>query len=257
MNRLSPISRSAARRQADNTQLLRGKPSALVGCPSCHREGAFSLVELLAVLAITTVLMVVSGPSLSALNQAGSTNKISADLSGLLELSRSHAMSRQTYVRLAIANVSPGTAKMPEGGLVILPLSSAEGTLTAGSPADMTDAAKWIALGRPLLLENFDMVDTLDATSPDTSGDMLPSSSDIGQGTGVCRQVPGFGDLTFEAFIQFEPDGRAGVDRGTPARQIKIALDKRGGQAARNPVIIRLSGNNGAVAVLRGENGVK
>ncbi len=70
------------------------------------------------------------------------------------------------------------------------------------------------------------------------------------------RNVTGIGTPPFTHFIQFRPDGQAGVNADTPSRYIRVGLDKRGGQKDRNRVILRLSGNNGTVTMLREEDGI-
>lgn len=218
---------------------------------------AFSLVELLAVLAITVVLATVSAPSISALSGAGDVNKAASDFAQTLEMARSYAMSRQTYVRVAIADVAPGGA-IPEGGTVILSISASDGTLTADTASDMADTGKWPSFGRPLVLRNFQVLDTLATTVPDTSADLTPSSSDIvTTAQPLNRQVTGVGNLGFQTMVQFGPDGQAFVKKKMPARQIKIGLDKRGAQGKRNPFLLRLSGNNGRVHILRKEDGLQ
>lgn len=208
---------------------------------------AFSLLELLTVIAISLILLVASGPSISAISGAGSVNKAASDLSLLLELARAQAMSRGTYLRVAIASVAPGAA-MPEGGLVILPVFSPDGTLSLNTGADMADPGKWPTLTRPLVLKDFQIRDVLNVAMPDTSEDALPSSSNI---DAFQRFVPGLGEVNFTGFIQFSPNGQSGVLSDAPARHIKIAVDKKGAQQGRNPAVLRLSGANGSVRIFR------
>lgn len=225
------------------------EPPEIMKFPTLRQaSGAFSLLELLAVIAITVTLMVVSGPSLGALNTAGGVNRAAADLAGVLELARSHAMARQTHVRVAFADLAPG-GRIPEGGVLLLVLASADGTV---SSSDMADSGRWLATGRPLVLRNFEIRDLLNAATPDTSGDALPSGSDLSV-VSLVREVAGHGVVTFDAFLQFDPGGQAAVKSGVPARHVKIALDRRGPQGGRNPVIVRLAGNNGAVNILRAD----
>lgn len=217
---------------------------------------AFSLVELLAVLGITLILATVSIPSLGALSGAGDVNKVASDFALTLETARSYAMSRQTYVRVAIADVAPGGV-IPEGAIVVLSMSASDGTLAADTAANMADVAKWPAFGRPLLLRNFQVLDALKTSVPDTANDPTPSSGDIVTlAQPLNRQVAGFGGLSFQSMVQFGPDGQAFVKKSMPARHVKIGVDKRGNQGKRNPFLLRLSGSNGRVHILRKEDGL-
>jgi type II secretory pathway pseudopilin PulG len=216
---------------------------------------AFSLLELLAVVSITMVLMVVSGPSISALSGVGGVNKAAADLAGALELARSQAMSRQTFVRVALADIAPGSV-LPEGGVVVLVLSSADGTLVTADSASMSDSSLWPALGRPMVFRNLEIRDELNAGTPDTAHDSLPSGTNLTAGTPVRRVVSGLGEVSFTSVVQFDPTGQACVLKDIPARQVKIALDKRGALGGKNPVIIRLSGHSGGVRILRAGDGI-
>lgn len=218
------------------------------------RYRAFSLVEMLAVMAIVLVLTIAAGPSVGALRNAGAANRAAADLQRTLEGARSYAMTHQTYVRLAIGELPAGRGN-GNGGTVVLPLYSADGTLVADGPADMADTAKWPALGRALVLENFAVSDALNASAPDTAQDTPPSATDVAD---FQREAGGAaGEVTFDAVVQFRPDGLACVKGRAPVRQVKIGLDLGGAQAGRNPIILRLAGNTGAVQILRAEDGVR
>jgi hypothetical protein len=60
--------------------------------------------------------------------------------------------------------------------------------------------------------------------------------------------------LTFTAFVQFDPSGEARVNTTELARNIKIGLDKPAPQGGKNPFILRLSGMNGTIVVIRKED---
>jgi len=198
------------------------------------------------VIAIMAMVMAFSGPAIQALSGAGSVNKAIGDVFGVLQNARAYAMATHTYVRVAVGKVdsNPGTANP---ATVFLTILSKDGTL------DVADMATWPTLGKPLVLDNFLVDDTIVGTSPDTKDDVLPSKSDI---SAFSRAVGGR-NVSFNAgFIQFSPNGEARVTLAQPARYIKIAMDKPGAQSGRNPFILRLSGINGAVTVLRKGAGI-
>jgi len=212
---------------------------------------AFSVVELLVVIGILATLSIAAIPSIGALKGAGNINKATAEIATTLELARIYAMAHQSYVRIAIADVP--AANELDGSTVILALNSADGTLTAASAADMADGTKWPAISRPLVLRNLEVRGDLNTSNPSTINDARPSNSDIDD---FQRSVPGFGNTSFTSFVQFAPDGQAYVNTGSPARNVALGLDKRGAQGGQNPFIIRVSGNNGSVRILRKEDGV-
>lgn len=218
--------------------------------PNYRSSSAFSLVELLVVIGIIAILSAALGPAISSLSSAGSVNKAVADLERTLDLARLYALTHQTFVRVAIADV-PGAT---EASTIVLVIAPSDGTLDAESKADMEDPAKWPALNRPLILKNFQINDALNATDPGTSTDALPSASDVAS---FSRKVPGVTASDFAACIQFNPSGQASVNKGVPARYVKIGVDKRDAQAGKNPFIIRMVGSTGAIRVLRKEDGVK
>ncbi|HSI82856.1 MAG: Tfp pilus assembly protein FimT/FimU [Candidatus Methylacidiphilales bacterium] len=214
-------------------------------------SAGFTLAELIVVIGIVLTMSALTGPAIRSLSGAGTVNKASEDLARTVELARSHAMANQTYVRLCISDEVADT-------VVMLPIFSADGTLDADTAADMSDVKKWPAMNMPLILSQFSMDDTINATAPSTTTDQLPSASNIAM---VRRLVRGFGTdaagLRFNKFIQFNPNGEARIDKGITARYIKLALNKTKGYGKKdNAFIVRLSGVNGTINVLRKENGL-
>lgn len=219
-----------------------------------RRRVAFSLVEILSVMAIIVALSAISVPALQSIRGGGNVNKAVADLSSTLELARTHAMANRVYVRVLLGEVPAGGSQVLPS-IVALPVFSADGTLGG----DMADVEAWPALGRPLVLENLQIFDSMDGVTPlDTSGDVTPLGVNV-QGEfmdPVTRSVPGRGALTFAGVIQFSPSGEARVSFDEPARHIKLAIDQPAagnGQEAlkKNPFILRLSGMNGSIRILR------
>lgn len=218
------------------------------------RARAFSLVELLAVMAILATLSAVTIPALHSLQSGNTVNKAVADLSATLELARTYAMANRTYVRVVLSQIPAGGQKtLPT--LIALPLYSADGTATG----DLTDSTQWPALGRVVALENLSLFDTMQGASPvDTRSDVTPLGANV-SGTvmpSFNRTLPGWGAVSFTGVVQFSPSGEARVCFDEPARYIKIAVDQlvpgSATQALRkNPFILRLSSVNGSIKVLR------
>jgi prepilin-type N-terminal cleavage/methylation domain-containing protein len=228
------------------------------GSPRAPKTG-FSLIEMLVVTAVMATLGVASVPLLSSLRDAGTVRRAIFDVSLSLEQARTYAMAHGTYVRVALSGI-PADATRSIPGTVVLVLYS-----TTGSSTDpMSDGTAWATLAKPLLIDNLELFSAaMNAVSPDTSSDATPdgASADGTPFTPFSRAVPGASaqPLSFSAMIQFNPRGEASVTSDQPARYIKIALDSPASAQStqplnRNPFILRLSGANGAISVLRKEN---
>jgi len=218
----------------------------------CSTTRAFTLVELLVVTAIIGMTMAFVGPTIRSLSGAGNVNKAIGDVSGCLQSARAYAMATHTYVRVAVGKEAANAGSLNLAS-VFIAILSADGTLGAGTAADMSDSSKWPMLGKPLVLDNLLVDNNIVGTSTDTSKDVLPSSSDIPT---FSRTVAGRSVSFNGGFIQFSPSGEARVILAQPARYIKIAMDKSSGALGQNPFILRLSGINGAVMVLRKGEGI-
>ena len=132
-------------------------------------------------------------------------------------------------------------------------LYAADGQLDV---SDMTNATAWPQVRTPVFLDNLKLNNQLNTPVPNTAGDsdpMVSSETDISSMTATGpSSVKG---VTFNVFVQFEPSGEARIKTTEPTRNIKIALDNVT-QSGRNPFILRLSGMNGTVVVLRKEDGI-
>lgn len=216
----------------------------------------FSLVELLTVVGVITILMGLAGPMVRSLAMGGGVNRSAADLAQVLELSRVYAMANRTYVRTAIGEVAPTGGRVTPS-IVVLPIASNDGSLGSDSAAAMTDPAQWSALRRPVVLENLQIYDSLVAALGSSTLDALPGQSDIDAFT---RRAGDLGDVEFRAFIQFQPNGEVRVVRDEPTRYIHVGLDQPATPASptmprnQDPLVIRVSGINGTVTVLRKED---
>lgn len=222
-----------------------------------RRQTAFSLVELLTVIAIAATLSALSIPAMQLLKGPATVNKGVADLSRTLELARVYAMANRTHVRVLFTQIPAGNSRLVPATAALL-IYSADGT----DGGDITKAAEWPALNKPLYLEDVLMFDKLQGAAPNSTADDVTPAGENAQGTlavPVARELPGLGKVNFTGVIQFTPSGEARVALDEPARYIKIALDRpqpgnTTSSLRRNPVILRLSGTNGTIKALRAED---
>ena len=156
-------------------------------------------------------------------------------------------MSHNTYVRVAIAGV-PSTSGGALPATVLVAFASSDGSRDSA----MSSGANWRRIIRPLVLENLLVDDTL-APAKVTAGTMFPSQTDIAP---LACVVPSLGNVMFDSFVQFDPAGSAAVLCSEPSRFIQIGLDRAGAERGRDPLVLRMSGVNGAVTTLRKEDDI-
>jgi prepilin-type N-terminal cleavage/methylation domain-containing protein len=92
---------------------------------------AFSLTELLAVIAVIAILAVSARPAFNAIAASRGAGQAAYDMAGLLELARSEAVTRQTYVWVGFQTVTNGgNAELLAGAVASL---DGTGTNTAAA----------------------------------------------------------------------------------------------------------------------------
>jgi len=130
-------------------------PPETEGCPhplfprkrAACGPGGFSLVELLAVLALLGVLAVFAIPAAQSLAGARGVSRAAYDVAGLLELARSEAVSRQTYVWVGFE-----TNQAPEGlELRMAAVASRDGSGTNTMEANLLPLTKVIKVRQTAL----------------------------------------------------------------------------------------------------------
>jgi prepilin-type N-terminal cleavage/methylation domain-containing protein len=232
-----------------------------------NRQSGFTLFEMMTVIVIIALLSVLSGPAIQAISQAGTVNRASSDLATTFEMARTYAMAHRTYVRVAFAQMPvSATRALPE--TVVLSIYSVDGTLDRSAATDMQKVATWPALDAPLVINGLVVLPALVESSPDTPPDDDPSNpptpsaaspaiAAFTRQTGAITPTP-----NYVYCVQFNPNGEAGITTITPSRHIRLGLDQPVSTANptvardKNPFIIRLSGINGSITVLRKNQGV-
>jgi hypothetical protein len=161
-----------------------------------------------------------------------------------------HAITHQTYVRVALAHAGPGLSEV-QGALLAISLASADGTLAADHAEGMADPDTWLLIQKPLALVGFELNPDLHPADPDAPPAACPFDSDIPEFT---REVAGYGEVKFNGCVQFSPSGAASVIKGSVARFVQFPIDRTHGKSGENPVVLRLSGATGNVETLRVES---
>lgn len=221
----------------------------------CRR--AFSLIELLAVMAVLGLLVSLTTPALSSLVRGDQLNQSLSEVAGVLDQARQYAIAQNTYVWVAMrsnANTTDGNE------LNVAVLASKTGT----------DPSPWTSYGtvpnaqidlitRPrtfsqIRLENAatfgqDKIPRLPEIDPALSPDNSPSS-----GTAVFNvKLPGSSaPVSFDRVIQFTPAGEARITASV-INMIEFGLrPMRGTTAEQNNVaVVRVNGLTGQTIVYR------
>lgn len=195
---------------------------------------AFTLVELLVVMAIILIMMVVALPAFNAIKGGGDVTKAAYDVAGALEAAATYARAANTYVWVgfyeengSVASAKPATPGV--GRLVISVVYSKDGTQIVNPTSGGTaiDPTRLGQLGRLIKVDNMHFGDVPNPGSPapkgaktdwETRPSVVSGSSTyrIGQSTPAATafsfQYPvgsATAQYTFTKMIQFSPQGVA------------------------------------------------
>ncbi len=252
---------------------------------------AFSLVELLAVVAIIGVVMAFLVPAYTSIKTANDLVQATNGVAGVMERARTYAMANNLYVYVGIAEVNadapadrvPQTPATSTGGgrVAVAAVAVRDGTrgydllssLPSPAWADYNRGAGLIPLGKLEVYENIHLAGSL-GTIPGT-GSMArpPVSGAYILGNPACKSITPFswplatdlgkGQYTFDKVIQFDPQGVARIQYSTNQDIIvgwtEIALQQTHGSlipsAPDSPTgaiaAVQIDGMTGAVRVFR------
>lgn len=222
-----------------------------------HR--AFSLIELLTVVALFGILAVATVPAVSQLGKAGRDSQNLILLSGTLEKAREYAVSRNTYSWVTFQKLESA----PNAPIYMMSFASADGSkagVTAGSTHAIGNAASdLVAIDRPQKLEDCSLESTLPGDSslaaklpPVSSHSFLAGGS---SGPTFEYSLPSLpaGDSRFSHSIMFTPTGEARVSAALPESVQFVVVPRKGGTQVDGAAasVIRVSGLTGRVKVYR------
>src|ERR1700730_7514904 len=131
----------------------------LVIPPPDHKPPAFTLIELVVVVAIIAALTALLVPAFANLKGANDLTNAAYTIKGVLEQARTYARVNNTYAWVgfyeengSIASTNPPTAG--SGRLVISSIASADGTTVYGSALGAMDPVRLIQLGKLVKIDN-------------------------------------------------------------------------------------------------------
>lgn len=212
--RFGPQAPSPAARCIVETRngLFRSRRDSIVGLMrdrNCEKQPArrsrrlgFSLLELLVVVAIVALLSVGTIPALRSILQARGATNAAYQVAAAVELARSEAIARRTFVWLAIQpQTNSGNADLRLGLFYSKDGSSNHASINVAP------------LARPLLLERSDMVPFSSATSFVTNN---PVPDDLSSANSGATFTSGNFSFSSGRTITFTPLGEASTS-ATPA----------------------------------------
>lgn len=127
--------------------------------PPDHKTHAFTLIELVVVLAIVAILTAFLVPAFTSLKGANDLTNAAYTIKGVLEQARTYARINNTYAWVgfyeengSIASTSPPTPG--SGRLVLSSVASLDGTTVYGSAPGAIDPTRLTQIGRLARVEN-------------------------------------------------------------------------------------------------------
>jgi Tfp pilus assembly protein FimT len=212
----------------------------------CGRNGGFTLIEVLLIAGIIGLLVSLVVSSLNSVGAARGLSRGAYDTATLLELARSEAVTRRTYVWVGFQN----TTATAEPELRVGAVFSRDGTSDSSS-TNLQSLARVLHLKQTALTPWSDLKATTRALMSGTTPESIASNT-----TGISFTT---GVFSFaQATVTFTPMGQALLS-GTPTSTdgyvplMDISLRHRQGQTIRDladDAAIILNGATGTPAVL-------
>jgi prepilin-type N-terminal cleavage/methylation domain-containing protein len=197
-----------------------------------YNRSAFSLIELLVVMAIIAILSSLAIPAFNAIRGAGSLTKAANDVSGILEQARAYAMAQNTYVWVGFKK---------EGSDTLLVGVSA-------SPSGTTNANNLVSISRLVRIENLQLVEAPASTA-------RPQSNVVQLfGSGTAFPFSSGTNAFANQILRWNSRGEARLDSATLSRVIEIGLQPSANGVIRNAsnyLAIQINALSGAVSVFR------
>lgn len=197
---LSPMSRNA-----NNPVTL--WPSEKVG------RGAFTLVELMAVIAVIAVMMAAITPAFTGIKGAGDVTRVAYDVAGTLDQARAYAMANNTYVFVGFAERNAlDTATAGVGQILMVAMGSLDGTRSFG-----TSNSNLVAISKLRRIDSMHLEDSV----PNSGGMSRPDVDNAYRIASEAFASPNSfaaAGFQFTKIIQFDPRGSA----STPSSPLAI-----------------------------------
>jgi prepilin-type N-terminal cleavage/methylation domain-containing protein len=212
------------------------------------RIQAFSLIELLAVMAIISLMLVASRPALNSLAGAGGFSDSMNQIAQAFDLARQRAIARNTYVWVAMSTGKDAT-NTPYIDLCVVESKTGTDNLNWSKSASLPTDPDLTLVQRTQRISQVNLVGAGEISSSDIPS--LPSLSGLNAtdmaSSGVSFQVDGtqWSGSNFDHVVQFTPSGEARVSKGLVGC-IELGLKQF---PKKTPAVIRVNGITGLATV--------
>ncbi|MEO6847668.1 MAG: prepilin-type N-terminal cleavage/methylation domain-containing protein, partial [Chthoniobacterales bacterium] len=175
----------------------------------CKRSG-FSIMELLAVMAIMGMLMVLAGPAFQALSSSKNMSNSVYGITGLLEFARNEAQTRRTYTWVAFGGPKTnGTNTSGNYDLCVVIGSSLDSSFTN------TNATNIALISKIFRFENVILTNDTFSTNINTNTSITSANVLAGPYTVLSTNLINSNlSLVFTNRITFTPSGQAILSGG-------------------------------------------
>lgn len=216
--------------------------------------GAFSLIELLAVITLLAVLATAAVPAVSGLNRSGSMNTSLIEISGLLSQARQYAVAQNTYVWVAFRSDPSNDNSL---SIAVLGATGGQDTNPWADYGSVPNSSISL-LAKPRTFNQMRMEEAgtfTDAKIKDLAGTtpVTLANSLADQTSKFSIRMPNSGrEEVFYRAVQFTPDGQARV-AAAPIDVVEFGLRPMRGDTpeANNVAVLRINGLTGKTTVYR------
>jgi prepilin-type N-terminal cleavage/methylation domain-containing protein len=206
--------------------------------------GAFSLIELLAVMAVVALMLSLAVPAFNSIRGSGDLVKATYDIAGILNQARAYAMANNTFVFVGIGefDASKDSSASPQvagtGRVALAVVAAKDGTRgynvsnsSLPSPAwsSYSNGTNLFAVARLLRFENLHL---LDFGGVPSSGNMLRQTSVAVSGSSSVTpfdwplgKAINSGQYSFKNVLYFDPQGVARIQTASSMDRIVPCLE--------------------------------
>jgi len=228
-----------------NPSLSIGSPTTDLSSHLCRdRSRAFSLLELLVVMAIIVIMSSLIGPAMNAIRGSGDLTMAASNISDALQQARAYAMAKNTYVYFGIKETDASKETLDDGigRVAVAIVASKDGS----RPLDGLNNTTTTPISRLQKFANSHIA----TTDLDNSGNMQRPSGDdvtkVNQKDSVPFTWPSNGSAAnFRKVIEFDPQG--------VARYPTTLADSAASKAIDGWIEIPLQASHGAAGAAAGE----
>lgn len=256
-HRSAGIQKKGLQKQSKYTVTTKSLPSNFITMKLRPRNPGFTLVELLVVIAIMSVLVALAIPALTSMAKGNQMTQALIELSGTLEQARQYAISRNTYVWVAM-RPNPNGSNGDELSVAVL----ASKTGTDPSPWSNYNTVPNDQIDLVNRVRTFDQVRFEEAGTfkssdiPDLVGKTATSAMNNSPANNTASfriKLPGTSSTAdFTRVILFTPNGEARVSSNV-IDVIEFGLRPTRGKSGdeNNVAVLRVNGLTGQTAVFR------